>query len=136
MLKLKFYLKDIVTKNLLFWHFLVTKYVLFMKYVALINYFFVFLKFGKQEDGSPEEIEKFVKEDLGITFPLFQVVHVNGPKAHPLWRFLRSHLKDSLGNAIRWNFTKFLIDRNGKPFRRYDSTVSPLDIEGDIQELL
>ena len=58
---------------------------------------------------------------------------VNGPHAHPLWRFLRSYLRDSMGNAIRWNFTKFLVSKRGKPLKRYDATIPPSELEEDIR---
>jgi len=79
-------------------------------------------QFGQQEKGSAEEIEKYVRGQLGVTFHLFEKANVNGPSTHPIFQFLRQSLRDNLGTAIRWNFTKFLIDRDGRPIKRFRPT--------------
>jgi len=93
-------------------------------------------QFGKQEPGTNEEILKFAQEKFQVTFPLYNKTKVNGSEAEPLFLFLRSRLTGVLGTSVKWNFTKFLTDRSGKPVKRYGPTVRPLTFENDIiQEL-
>ena len=90
-------------------------------------------QFGAQEKGSEEEIASFCDLRFSVTFPLFSKIDVNGPQAHPLYRYLTQAAPGILGTeAIKWNFTKFLIDQNGKPIRCYAPTVTPAAIEPDI----
>jgi glutathione peroxidase len=94
-------------------------------------------QFGQQEPGSNAEIQAFCSEAYDVTFPMFARIDVNGPDAIPLYRFLKSRQKGFLGSAaIKWNFTKFLIDRQGQPIRRFGSRESPGSIEPAIVEAL
>jgi len=94
-------------------------------------------QFGAQEPGTAEEIESFCKLNFGVSFPLMRKVDVNGAKADPLFEWLKSEAPGVLGTkAIKWNFTKFLIDRDGKVVRRYAPTDKPASLEKDIEALL
>ena len=94
-------------------------------------------QFGGQESGNAEQIQVFCNTKFGVTFPMFQKTDVNGLHTHPLFEYLKSAAPGLLGTeAIKWNFTKFLIDRNGLPVKRYASTTSPKDIKEDIKKLL
>jgi glutathione peroxidase len=92
-------------------------------------------QFGGQEPHDEETICKFVL-DYGVKFQLFEKIQVNGRNAHPVFRFLKSQLGGVLGSSIKWNFTKFLCDRNGVPVKRYGPPTSPSSIQKDIEELL
>ncbi|MBS0618247.1 MAG: glutathione peroxidase [Spirochaetes bacterium] len=94
-------------------------------------------QFGAQEPGSANEIQEFCQLNYGVKFPMFGKIDVNGANAHPLYKFLTSTKPGILGTeGIKWNFTKFLIDKNGEPVKRYASTTKPEDIVGDIEKLL
>lgn len=94
-------------------------------------------QFGSQEPGSEEEIRTFCSTRYGVTFPLFAKVDVNGANAHPLYQFLKSARPGLLGTTmIKWNFTKFLVDRKGKPLQRYAPQDKPEEIEQDILKAL
>lgn len=93
-------------------------------------------QFANQEPGSAEEISKFCTLNYGVNFPMFSKIDVNGEKADPLYKYLKEELPGTLGNEIKWNFTKFLIDREGKPIKRYGSIVKPEEITKDIEKLL
>ena len=94
-------------------------------------------QFGGQEPGDAEEIARFCQSNYHVTFPLFAKVEVNGPDAHPLFRWLKGERKGVLGTeAIKWNFTKFLIDRDGEVVERFAPTTKPAEIEGRIEALL
>ena len=94
-------------------------------------------QFGGQEPGTPQQIEEFCSTKFGITFPIFQKTDVNGPHTHPLFVYLKTAAPGLLGTeAIKWNFTKFLIGRDGLPVKRYASASSPASISADIQKLL
>jgi glutathione peroxidase len=94
-------------------------------------------QFGGQEPGTETEILSFCNLEYGVTFPLFSKIDVNGANAHPLYTYLKSAKPGILGTeAIKWNFTKFLIDRTGEPIRRYAPNDKPEAIEADIQEAL
>jgi glutathione peroxidase len=94
-------------------------------------------QFGAQEPGSETEIARFCETRFGVTFPLFAKIDVNGEGAHPLYRYLTSEKAGVLGTeAIKWNFTKFLIDREGRPVARYGSSTKPEALEGAIKGLL
>ena len=94
-------------------------------------------QFGQQEPGDEAEIKNFCSLNYDVTFPLFAKISVNGPQAHPLYQWLKSEKPGVLGTeAIKWNFTKFLIDGNGAVVRRYGSADKPEGIEADIVALL
>ena len=93
-------------------------------------------QFGHQEPGNEEEIADFCERNFGVTFPLFAKVDVNGKNAHPLFTWLRSEQSGLVGDKIRWNFTKFLVDTEGKVVKRYGSTTTPDQITDDIEALL
>ncbi len=94
-------------------------------------------QFGGQEPGNAEEIDQFCKVNFGVTFPLMAKVEVNGAGASPLYDWMKSEAKGLMGStSIKWNFTKFLIDRQGKVVRRYGSTDAPDRIAKDIEKLL
>lgn len=94
-------------------------------------------QFGAQEPGSESEIAAFCSTNYDVTFPMFAKIDVNGEKAHPLYRLLKHAAPGLLGSeAIKWNFTKFLIDRNGAVVKRYAPTDTPQAIERDIEALL
>jgi glutathione peroxidase len=93
-------------------------------------------QFGHQEPGDEEEIATFCERNFGVTFPLFSKIDVNGPDAHPLYRWLRSEKSGLVGDKIRWNFTKFLVDTEGNVVERYGSRTTPAQIADDIEALL
>jgi len=94
-------------------------------------------QFGAQEPGSEEEIVEFCTTRFSATFPIFAKIDVNGADAHPLYSWLKSEAKGVLGTErIKWNFTKFLIDDEGKVFKRYGSQTKPAAIAKDIESLL
>ena len=97
-------------------------------------------QFGAQEPGSAAEIGAFCEQNYGVSFPLFAKIDVNGEKAHPLYRFLKKEKPGLLGplggGAIKWNFTKFLVDRDGKVVARYASTTKTESLAKDIEKLL
>ena len=94
-------------------------------------------QFGMQEPGGSEKIGAFCEKNYGVTFPLFEKVNVNGDKAHPLFNYLKEHAHGVLGSeAIKWNFTKFLIKKDGTVFNRYAPLTKPEDLIGDVQKLL
>lgn len=94
-------------------------------------------QFGKQEPGDAEQITEFCELNFGVTFPLFQKIDVNGPEAHPLFKHLKSEAPGLLGSeAIKWNFTKFLIDDKGNVVKRFAPTDTPGKIEKSVAALL
>jgi len=93
-------------------------------------------QFGNQEPGTAEEISKFCTSKYGVSFPMFSKINVNGDDADPIYNYLKVALPGTLGNDIKWNFTKFLLDKQGKPIKRYDSVVKPEEISKDIEALL
>ena len=94
-------------------------------------------QFGAQEPGTEAEIANFCEKNYGVTFPMFAKVDVNGSGAHPLYKYLTSEKAGLLGTeAIKWNFTKFLIDREGKPVARFGSSTKPDALEAPIKKLL
>lgn len=94
-------------------------------------------QFGSQEPGTESEIGAFCQKNYGVSFPMFSKIDVNGADAHPLYKYLKKEERGVLGTeGIKWNFTKFLVDREGNPVERYGSTTKPEDIEGDILKLL
>ncbi|TVV71664.1 glutathione peroxidase [Sphingomonas solaris] len=94
-------------------------------------------QFGGQEPGDAAEIANFCSLKYDVKFPLFAKLEVNGDGAHPLFRYLKHEAKGLLGSeAIKWNFTKFLIDRDGHVVARYAPTTKPEALRGDIEKLL
>ncbi|HKY56926.1 MAG TPA: glutathione peroxidase [Aeromicrobium sp.] len=93
-------------------------------------------QFGHQEPGDEGEIATFCESQFGITFPMFSKIDVNGKNAHPLYKWLKSEKSGVLGGAIKWNFTKFLVDPEGNVVKRYGSTTTPESIAADIEKLL
>jgi glutathione peroxidase len=94
-------------------------------------------QFGHQEPANESEIQTFCDTTYGVRFPLFSKIDVNGSKAHPVFEFLKSAKPGFLGmKLIKWNFTKFLIDRTGRPIKRYSPQTAPSVIEKDIEAAL
>jgi len=94
-------------------------------------------QFGHQESGTEAEIGAFCEKNYGVTFPMFAKIAVNGDHAHPLFRFLKSEAPGVLGTeSIKWNFTKFLVNRDGAVFKRYAPQTRPDELEEDIEVLL
>ncbi|AZG13462.1 MULTISPECIES: glutathione peroxidase [Cupriavidus] len=94
-------------------------------------------QFGKQEPGDAEQIGAFCESRFHVTFPMFAKIDVNGADAHPLYKWLTSEKPGLLGTqAIKWNFTKFLLRRDGTIFKRYAPTTKPDEIRADIETLL
>ena len=89
-------------------------------------------QFAHQEPGTNEEIAEFCRLNHGVTFQLMSKIEVNGKNAHPIYEYLKGAAKGTFGNAIKWNFTKFLISRDGQTVKRYAPTVKPEDMEKDI----
>jgi glutathione peroxidase len=94
-------------------------------------------QFRQQEPGTAQEIGAFCEKNYGVTFPIFEKINVNGPEAHPLYKHLKSEAPGVLGTeAIKWNFTKFLIRKDGSVYKRYAPQTSPEQIAGDLDKLL
>ncbi len=94
-------------------------------------------QFGQQEPGDENEIKNFCSLKYNVTFPLFAKINVNGANAHPLYQFLKKQKPGFLGiQAIKWNFTKFLVDKNGQVVKRYSPMAKPEDLASDIELLL
>ncbi|MGH6610683.1 MAG: glutathione peroxidase [Burkholderiaceae bacterium] len=94
-------------------------------------------QFGQQEPGPDTEIAEFCERNYGVTFPMFSKIDVNGASAHPLYKYLASEKKGLLGSgAIKWNFTKFLVGKDGVVLERYAPTTKPEDIAKDIERAL
>lgn len=89
-------------------------------------------QFGKQEPGGPDDIAQTCHINYGVSFPMFGKVEVNGAATHPLFRYLKDGLPGVLGKRIKWNFTKFLIGRDGKPLRRFAPIATPEKMEAAI----
>jgi len=94
-------------------------------------------QFGHQEPGNADRIQSFCTVNFGVTFPLFAKIDVNGPRAHPLFTWLKSERRGFLGTrSIKWNFTKFLVDRNGEVRHRFGARDTPEGIEPRVRGLL
>ena len=93
-------------------------------------------QFAGQEPESNDSMVSACKVNFGVTFPLFEKIDVNGKDAHPVFQFLKRRLSGFLGGSIKWNFTKFLIDANGKPIKRFAPVTKPGSIEPYIESLL
>ncbi|MFN2094344.1 glutathione peroxidase [Pantoea agglomerans] len=107
---------------------------LYKKYAAqgLVVLGFPCNQFGKQEPGGAEEIAQTCHINYGVSFPMFGKVEVNGTSTHPIFRYLKDELPGVLGGRIKWNFTKFLIGRDGKPIKRFAPTTTPEKMESAI----
>ena len=94
-------------------------------------------QFGAQEPGKADEIGSFCQKNYGVTFPMFAKVDVNGANAHPLWKWLKAEKGGLLGiDAIKWNFSKFLVGRDGRVLKRYAPTDKPESLRADIEAAL
>ncbi|TAL67966.1 MAG: glutathione peroxidase [Bacteroidetes bacterium] len=93
-------------------------------------------QFGQQEPGTNEEIKDFCKTNYNITFPLFDKIDVNGDNAHPLYKYLKSAKPEFQNEDIKWNFAKFLVDKNGNIVNKYMTKFQPENIDQDIAKLL
>ena len=93
-------------------------------------------QFASQDPSSNEEIHSFCLLNYGVTFTMFEKIDVNGENAHPLYKFLKNEEKGLFSKEIKWNFTKFLIDKEGNVVKRYSPTTKPLKIKDDILKLL
>ena len=93
-------------------------------------------QFGKQEPGDADTIKNECLINYGVSFQIFEKIDVNGKDAHPLFDYLKSELKGTIGKSIRWNFTKFLLDSTGKPIKRFGPSTTPEQIEKHIVKLL
>ena len=94
-------------------------------------------QFGSQEPGTEKEIQNFCSVNFGVTFPMFSKINVNGDDTHPLYVHLKSEQPGILGSEIiKWNFTKFLVNKEGKVVERFGSSTKPKELEGEIEKLL
>lgn len=93
-------------------------------------------QFGSQEPGDADEIGSFCEMNYGVEFPMFGKIDVNGDNAHPLFNYLKDELSGTLGDKVKWNFTKFLIGKDGKPLKRYAPTTKPDKLKRDIEQAL
>ena len=93
-------------------------------------------QFGKQEPGTSDDIGEFCRINYGVTFQMFEKIDVNGNDTHPVYVYLKDELPGKMGKKIKWNFTKFLIDAEGKPYKRYSSSTKPQKLVPDIEALL
>ena len=93
-------------------------------------------QFGAQEPGTDAEIEEFACSRYGVGFPMFSKIEVNGPGAHPIYRYLKANSPDQRGEDLPWNFTKFLVDRDGTVLARLEPSVTGAQIAAKLSELL
>ena len=93
-------------------------------------------QFGNQEPGTEKEITEGCLINYGVSFPMFSKIEVNGENTHPIYKYLKDKLPEFLGKNIKWNFAKFLIDRNGKPVKRFSPTTIPEKLVKDIEKYL
>ena len=93
-------------------------------------------QFGHQEPGADDEIATFCEKNYGVTFPMFSKIEVNGDAAHPLYQWLKKEEGGVLGDKIKWNFTKFLVGRDGQVIDRFAPTTKPEKLTGDIESAL
>ena len=93
-------------------------------------------QFAHQEPGTNEEIAEFCRLNHGVTFPLMAKIEVNGEGTHPIYQYLKTAARGTFGNAIKWNFTKFLISRDGEKVERFAPTTTPAAMEDKIKALL
>jgi len=93
-------------------------------------------QFANQEPGGANDIAEFCQLNYGVTFPMFAKVDVNGEGAHPIFKYLKSELGGLFGSKIKWNFTKFVIDKNGKPVKRFSPMTKPEKMETFLKKIL
>ena len=93
-------------------------------------------QFGKQEPGSADDISDFCELNYGVNFPMFEKIDVNGDATHPVFTYLKDELPGTFGKKIKWNFTKFLIGKDGQPIKRFAPTTKPEDIKKHIEKAL
>jgi glutathione peroxidase len=93
-------------------------------------------QFGRQEPGNAAQIQQFCASNYAVSFPMFDKIDVNGDHAHPLYQYLKSEKSGLLGPSIKWNFTKFLVDRSGKVVARHAPTTTPEALTKEIEALL
>ncbi|PKA02845.1 glutathione peroxidase [Leptospira ellisii] len=93
-------------------------------------------QFKHQEPGTDEQIASFCKRNYGVEFPIFKKIEVNGENTHPVFNFLKKQASGFFGSSIKWNFTKFLVDKEGNVIKRYAPVTTPEKIEKEIQVLL
>jgi glutathione peroxidase len=93
-------------------------------------------QFGSQEPGDAAQIEQFCESNYAVSFPMFAKIDVNGHNAHPLYQYLKGEKSGLLGASIKWNFTKFLVDRSGKVVARHAPTAKPEGLTREIEALL
>jgi glutathione peroxidase len=93
-------------------------------------------QFGRQEPGDAAQIGQFCSKNYAVSFPMFDKIEVNGDHAHPLYRYLKGEKSGLLGPSIKWNFTKFLVDRSGKVVARHAPTTTPEALTREIEALL
>ena len=93
-------------------------------------------QFNSQEPGENDDIKNFCEINYGVSFPMFSKIDVNGPTAHPIYKYLKKELKGFPGSELKWNFTKFLIDSNGNPSKRFSPLTKPEKLRKDIEKLL
>lgn len=93
-------------------------------------------QFGKQEPGDATQISEFCEINYGVGFPMFGKIDVNGKDTHPVFEFLKDELPGTLGKKIKWNFTKFLVGKDGQPIKRFAPTTKPADIKKYIEKAL
>jgi glutathione peroxidase len=93
-------------------------------------------QFGHQEPGDEAEIKQFCSLTYDVTFPMFAKIDVNGDETHPLYEWLKSEQRGVLGGRIKWNFTKFLVDRSGRPVKRFAPNAAPEELADDVKQLL
>ncbi len=93
-------------------------------------------QFGGQDPGTNDQIGAFCQKNYGVSFPMFAKIDVKGPEAHAVFRYLTNNSKGILGNGIKWNFTKFLVGKNGEVLNRYAPTSKPEALEEDIERAL
>ncbi len=93
-------------------------------------------QFGSQDPGTHEEIADFCLKNYGVDFTMFEKIDVNGNEAHPIFSYLKDELGGTLGKKIKWNFTKFLVGKDGQPIKRFAPTTKPEDIEKHIKKAL
>jgi len=93
-------------------------------------------QFANQEPGDAKQISEGCLINYGVSFPMFSKIDVNGPNAHPIYKYLKKELKGFPGSEIKWNFGKFLLDRNGNPVKRFSPVTKPEKLKNDIEKLL
>lgn len=93
-------------------------------------------QFGNQEPGSSNDISEFCQINYGVSFPIFEKIDVNGQNTHPIFKYLKQRLGGFLGSSIKWNFTKFVIDKDGKPVKRFAPITKPEKMQPLIEKLV